>query len=307
LLRESAPKPGAKVQGFLQRSGWSDTAIDLSAFRLVDAELKLSLGRLLFQDIKVGQTQLRVALKDRILISTFDEIQLYDGRGSGLVKIDGAAAVPVIGANFTIDGTSAAPLLKDAANFDWVAGRAKVTLAIGGQGTTEHQIVASLQGRADVQFRDGAVVGYNVTKLLQGVMQGRIPSLERNGAERTDFSEMAASFTIQNGIATNKDLRLISPVIRISGSGSASLPERTMDYTVRPKLTGTAPESASLEVPVKLTGSWDKPAITPDIDGVLKNPEAAIDTVRQIGRQIQKGDGDVVNKAKDLLNQFLKR
>jgi AsmA protein len=306
LLRNTEPTPGAKVQGFVQRNGWSDDIIDLSAFRLADADLKLALGKLTYREIKVGQTQMRVALTNRVLVTTFDDIQLYDGRGSGLLRVDGAAASPVIGANFTVDGTSALPLLKDAANFDWVAGRAKVNLALAGQGASERQIVASLQGKADVQFRDGAVVGYNIQKVLQGITQGRFTGLERNTADKTDFSEMAASFNILNGIATNKDLRLLSPVLRITGAGTASLPERTMDYTLRPKLVG-APESAGLEIPVKMAGSWDKPVITPDIDGVLKNPDQTIDTIKQIGKQFKNGDGDAVNKAKDLLNQFLKR
>ena len=308
LLRDPAPKAGVRVQGFTQRSGWSDEPIDLSALRLVDADLKLSLGRLIFRAIKVGQTHMRVALKDRALTATFDDIQLYEGRGSGLVRIDGAAAQPAIGANFSVDGTSALPLLQDAANFDWVAGRTKATLAIGGQGMSERQIVATLQGRADVQFANGAVVGYNVPKILQSITQGRIPGLERNVAERTEFSEMAASFTILNGVATNKDLRLTSPVVRVTGAGVANLNDRTLDYTLRPKLVGT-PEATTggLEVPVKLAGTWDKPSISPDFDGVLKNPESAIDTIKQIGKQLKNGDGDAVNKAKNLLNQFLKR
>ncbi len=308
LLRDPAPKAGVRVQGFTQRSGWSDEPIDLSALRLVDADLKLSLGRLIFRAIKVGQTHMRVALKDRALTATFDDIQLYEGRGSGLVRIDGAAAQPAIGANFSVDGTSALPLLQDAANFDWVAGRTKATLAIGGQGMSERQIVATLQGRADVQFANGAVVGYNVPKILQSITQGRIPGLERNVAERTEFSEMAASFTILNGVATNKDLRLTSPVVRVTGAGVANLNDRTLDYTLRPKLVGT-PEATTggLEVPVKLAGTWDKPSISPDFDSVLKNPESAIDTIKQIGKQLKNGDGDAVNKAKNLLNQFLKR
>jgi AsmA protein len=143
LLRDPAPKPGARVQGFTRRAGWSDDVIDLSAFRLLDADIKLSLGRLLYREIKVGPTQMRIALKDRTLTATFDDIQLYDGRGSGLVRIDGAGAQPAIGANFSVDGTSALALLKDAADFDWVAGRAKVSLAVGGQGASERQIVGS--------------------------------------------------------------------------------------------------------------------------------------------------------------------
>ena len=137
--------------------------------------------------------------------------------------------------------------------------------------------------------------------------------LERSPTEKTDFSEMAASFTIQNGVATNKDLRLLSPQLRITGAGTASLGDRTMDYTLRPKLVGQPAvqggpaDATGLEIPVKLTGSWDKPTVAPDIDGVLKNPDQAVDTLKQLGKQFKENNPEAMNKAKDLLNQFLKR
>jgi AsmA protein len=310
LKAEPTGKPGPRVQGFTQRTGWSDEVIDLSAFRLADADLKLAVGRLVYRDIKVGETHLRVALKDRALSATFDDIQLYDGRGRGLVTVDGAAAVPAIGANFSLDGTSALPLLKDAADFDWVAGKAKVNLALGGQGTSERQIVGTLNGKADVQISDGAIVGYNIPQILGGIGQGRFAGLERSASAKTDFSEMAASFTIQNGIATNKDLRLTSPMVRLTGAGSANLPERTMDYLLRPKVIGSATGAAdatALEIPVKLSGSWDRPVIAPDLDAVLKNPERTVDTLKQLGNQFKNANPEAVNKAKGMLQQLLKR
>ncbi len=314
LLRANPNQPapaGTRVQGYTRRLGWSEETIDLSAFRLFDADLKLALGSLIYRGLKVGQTQMRVGLKDRALTAHFDDVQLYDGRGRGLLTIDGTTPVPVIGANLAVDGTSAAHLLKDAADFEWVAGRAKVNFAVSGQGMTEHQIMSSLQGKADVQFKDGAIVGYNVSNMLRGLAQGRFSGLERSPAEKTDFSEMAASFTIQNGIAQNKDLRLISPQLRITGAGSANLGDRTMDYMLRPKLVAQATagttEGGGLEIPVKLNGSWDRPTIAPDIDGVLKNPDQAIDTIKQLGKQFQEKNPEAMNKAKDLLNQFLKR
>ena len=312
LLKETPPATGPKVRGFLQRTGWSDHELDLSAFKVLDADLKLSVGRLVYHEIKTGQTQVRIELKDRHLTATFDDIQLYEGRGSGLLKVDGTGVVPGVGANFSLSGTSALPLLKDAADFDWVSGRARVNLALGGRGATERLIVASLSGRADLQFANGAVVGYNVTKIVQGIGQGRFTGLERNFAEKTDFSEMSASFTIQNGIATNRDLKLTSPVVRITGSGTANLADRTMDYVLRPKI-GAAPQpgavpdpNASLEVPVKVAGSWDRPIVTADIDAVLKNPSQTIDTLKKFGKQWSKDNPEAVDKAKNFLNKFLK-
>lgn len=310
LLRQSQPAPGARVQGYTKRHGWSDEPIDVAAFGFADADLKVSLGQLVYRDIKVGQTSLRLAVKDRALTANFDDIVLYDGRGRGLLTIDGAAAMPAVGANFSLDGTSALPLLKDAADFDWVAGKARVNIALGGIGATERQVVASLNGKVDVQFHDGAVVGYNIQNVLAGISHGKFSGLERSANAKTDFSEMAASFTIQNGVAVNRDLRLISPSLRITGSGSANLPERTMDYLLRPKLVAAPAGSGDpggLEVPVKLTGSWDRPTLAADLDAVLKNPEQAVDTAKKLGEQFKKANPEAVNKAKDLLNKLLRR
>ncbi len=315
LLREAEPAPasGTRVRGFTKRTGWSDEPINLAAFGLVDADIKLGLGRLIYQDIKVGQTQMRIALKDHALTAHFDEVQLYDGRGRGLLTVDATGTQAIFGTNFSVDGASALPLLKDAASFDWISGRGKLNVALVGQGTTERQIVSTLQGKAEVTFKDGAVVGYNVPQILRGLMQGKFSGLERTPTDKTDFSEMAASFTIANGIAQNKDLRLTSPLIRITGAGSANMPQRTLDYTLRPKLVtaatsqGSTADAGGLEIPVKVNGSWDRPVIAPDIDGVLKNPDQAIDAVKQLGRQLKSGDGEAINKAKDLLNQLLKR
>jgi len=52
--------------------------------------------------------------------------------GGGVTLLLKRAAVPVIGANFSLDGTQALALLKDAGDFDWVAGRARINLALGG-------------------------------------------------------------------------------------------------------------------------------------------------------------------------------
>jgi hypothetical protein len=53
-----------------------------------------------------------------------------------------------------------------------------------------------------------------------------------------------------------------------------------------------------------MAGPWERPTIQPDIGGALKNPDAAINTIRQLGEQFKSGDG--ANKAKDFLNQILK-
>ena len=84
--------------------------------------------------------------------------------------------------------------------------------------------------------------------------------------EKTPFSELAGTFTVTNGIAKNQDLRLVSTHLQLNGEGTLDLGPRQIDYTVRTKIGGGAPDPGAtikvgtLEVPVSIVGPWEKPA-----------------------------------------------
>jgi AsmA protein len=156
-------------------------------------------------------------------------------------------------------------------------------------------------------------MGFDIPALTRGLGQGRIPSLERSQKDKTDFSEFAASAQITNGIARNDDLRLTSGQMRATGAGTIDLPARTMDYLLKPKVQG------GLELPLKVTGPLDKPTVTPEVAGLLRDPSAAVQAVQDAaktpaGREVQEtvkgllnGDPDARAKAKGFLDQFLKK
>lgn len=294
LDRQSGPR----VKGYTARSGWSDEPIDVALLDLFDADAKLSVGRLIVRDIKVGQSDLVLALQNRVARTTFERVQLYDGTGRGTITIDGSGTTPTIAANLVVDGIAAAPLLRDAADIDWLAGRGRLTVAVTAQGATERQLVAKLEGRVETVFADGAVSGFNVGKVVRGLGQGKLTGLQSSPAEKTDFSQLSASFDIADGIATNKDLTLVSPLLRVSGAGRVILPERQIDYLVRPKIVsdgagqGGAIDLAGIEVPVQISGSWDRPSFTPDLSKI--DAGQAVKAVEQIGKSLKGKNADEI-------------
>ena len=325
-------KPAAKVHGFTQRAGWSSEPINLTLLGVADADAKLQIGKLMFQDIKVGQTALTVGLKNKVMKTTFEDIQLYEGHGKGFMTVDGTGKAANIGANFALDGISALPFLKDAADMDWLEGSTKLGLQLSAQGGSQLQLVETLNGKADFAFANGAIVGFNVPGAIRGISQGKFSGLKKAPAEKTDFSELAASFNISNGIAQNQDLRLTSPLLRVTGAGAVQMPGRTVDYTVRPKIVASlegqqgAANATGIEIPVRISGPWDKLNYEPDLKGILADPNKALEAAKEIGKQFKgKNAGQIVDqllgkknpdgttspttgstKAKDLLNKFLK-
>jgi len=316
-----APPVAARVRGPASREGggsdWSDDAIDFALLGLADAELTLSADRIVNKDVKIGPSRLAVKLDNKVAKVTLQDMQLYDGRGRGTLTLDGSSQVPVMGANFAYEGISAQPFLKDAMGFDWLEGRSTITIALAGQGASERQMIESLNGKVDMTTINGAIAGVDVDKVLSNIERGRL-DFSTSPAEKTPFSEFAASYTIANGVAQNNDLRLVSPRVRVTGQGTVDLAKRQLDYTVNPKIAGGVSISGivnlkNVEIPIRIAGSWDNPTFS------IKGQEQIIEAVKEIGKNIKpkdvddalkslfgKGDGQGT-KPRDLIEKFLKK
>ncbi|CAA2142501.1 AsmA family protein [Hyphomicrobium sp. ghe19] len=323
---------GSKVYGFAQREGWSSEPLNLTLLGVADGNARVSVEKLHFKNMSIGKSSVDVAVKNLAMQAKFNDVALYKGHGSGVLAVNGSGGNANVAANFKLDNVSALPFLKDAANFGWVSGNANVALQLSADGANQLQLIESLNGTAGFQFADGAVVGFNLPGAIHGLTQGNLGALKTSPSEKTDFTALGASFTITNGVAQNQDLQLISPMLRVTGAGTVRMPERTVDYTVRPKLIASAEpqkgnaEASGIEIPVHITGSWDNPSYRPDFKAVLSDQDKTVETIKQIGKKFKgknpneivdqlfgkKADEDPTSpaatnkkKAKDLLNKFL--
>ncbi|MGH1417746.1 MAG: AsmA family protein [Hyphomicrobiaceae bacterium] len=301
LLAEPSQAPGTRVKGYTKRAGWSSEPIDLGALSLVDADTKLQVGRFLYKKIKVDSTNLAVKLNAGKLRADFTDVQLYGGRGRGVVTLEGTKTATV-GANIEANNISALPLLTDAADVKFVEGNGNLKLAVAGRGKNQRSIINTLNGNGSFRFTDGALVGFNIPAAYRAITRGNITGLKSAPTEKTDFSAMTATFKIKKGIATNNDLQMLSPLLRLTGGGKIILPAQTVDYTVRPKVVGElqgqggAADVGGVEIPVRITGTFDNLKYQPQLTDVFKDPNKAVDTIKKIGKKFKgKKAGEIVN------------
>ena len=256
---------------------------------------------------------------------TLEDVQLYSGRARGVLTLDGRAQTAATTTNLTLDGVSVLPLLSDALEFAWLDGRGTIGISLAGQGSSERQIVETLRGKVDLSVTEGAIIGLDIGRLLANLEKARFSELRTNPKDKTPFSEFGGTFVVANGVAQNQDLKLTSPHLLVSGSGSANLALRQVDYTVRPKIAasqtgeGGAVSLAGLEVPIRVEGAWEKPTFTPDLKGVLGSEQAG-QAIKQIGKNLKSqdvqdairgllggGDGQQKVKPRELLEKLLKK
>ena len=135
-----------------------------------------------------------------------------------------------------------------------------------------------------------------------------------DGKEKTDFSELNATFVIKNGVAHNEDLDVKAPLFRVTGAGDIDIGKSTINYVAKAAVVATAQgqggkqrsDVAGLTVPVKLTGSFDAMKYEVDYRGAAS--ELAKSKVGERAKQaIDKNRGKVEDKVRDRLKGLLGR
>ena len=282
--------------------GWSNEPIDASGLRAVNADLAFSSGEILIQKIKIDRGAVAVKLRGGKLALDLTDLQLYGGKGRGQVNVDASGKSLAIKESFSLAGIQARPLLTDAADTDWLEGAGGFQLNVTGRGNSQRQIVSSLNGNGDFKFLNGAIHGINIAEIMRRVGSGDITAVfdpdSLGEAQKTDFAELSGTYVIRNGILSNNDTKMLSPLLRITGAGTVSMPPKTLDYRIEPKLVGSlqgqggAQDLKGLAVPMNIRGPWDNFQVEPDFAAMFSsNPKALLDTLSKGGLKVPELPG----------------
>jgi len=251
--------------------GDPEAPIDLSALKQINANGELRIGWLKLANVKSTNVRIKLQAEDGVAQLAPFSANLYEGSMNGSLKVD-ARSTPVISVKQNMTGIAVGPLLTDAINNDMLSGKGTLNLDVTTQGATVSALKKSLNGSASVNLADGAVKGIDIAGTIRGVKDklGVFKSetnIEGDKTQKTDFSEMVASFNIKNGVAHNEDLSMKAPLFRITGNGDIDIANETLKYTAKPTIVNSLKGQGGkdlddlngLTVPVKLSGTFAKP------------------------------------------------
>lgn len=256
--------------------------LDLTGLRSVNANGTLRVGALKFNNIKATNVRLDVkANGGRVDLNPLTA-NLYQGTLASSVSINAAPAAPTFAVKHNMSGISIGQLLKELANNDTLEGRGNLTLDVTTQGNTEGALKKALNGNGALKLVDGAVRGIDVAgsirdaKAKLGALRGE-HTQQADKSQKTDFSELTATFTIRNGVAHNSDLSIKSPLLRVGGEGDVNLGDDNLNYLVKASIVGTTKgqggrdlsELAGITVPVRVTGPLASPAYKIDFGSMM--------------------------------------
>jgi AsmA protein len=276
LDRYLPPKATAKAGQTQPAAAGAPKKTDYTPLRKMILDGTVGIGRLTVNKAKIENAQFKIAARDGVLSLDPFKLQLYQGKAGGKAAVNLSGAEPATRLELAVDNVQANPLLQDLAGKDFIEGAADAKLNVTLLGDTPERLKQSLNGRGDLKFKNGALVGVDLAGMARDfkrTLSGQAASGEK---PRTDFSELSVPFTLQNGVFHTTDSLMQSPFIRLQAAGKADLVRETLDFRVEPKVVGTlkgqgdAKERSGLAVPILVSGSFAKPEFHPDLEAMAK-------------------------------------
>jgi AsmA protein len=281
-----------------------ESPIDLSALRSLNLDGSVRIGKLKVANIKLSDLKFALAAHQGVLKVSPMSANLYQGgmQGSLLVNAVGMKNIQI---NQMLSGVNVAALTRDAADFDTLEGRGTVAMNLSMQGNTVSAMKKAMNGTLSLNLTDGAIKGINIARKLRDAqsMLGKTQTQSANQSEKTDFSELKASFKVNNGVAHNDDLSLKSPLLRLAGNGDINVGQDSMNYLAKATLARTLEGQGGrdmvggITVPVRVSGPFSDLKYTLDFGAMVS--EAA-------KQKVEAKKQEVKTRLQDQLKNSLK-
>lgn len=280
---------GATAGGKQKPGAATDAPIDLSFLKGIDAKVDIQADKLGYGKVFAGPVATALTVADGKAHLSVPQSPFYGGTIAADMTADGSQDAASLDLSTAIAGAAAAPLLRDAADFDRIEGTLNATVAVSGAGKTAKSLARSLGGKAAAKFSDGAFRGIDIAEVYNNLVGLLAGGFKQDQAKKTNFTELAASFAIENGVAQTTDISLLGPLLRMDGSGRIDLADQTIDVRLNPRvvasLAGQGGDVAvkGIGVPVMVQGPLFAPRAYPDLSALAKDPQGALDMLSRLG------------------------
>ena len=237
-------------------------------------------GEVKVSNLKLNDIAAKLDAKKGVIKLAPVSAKLYGGGYAGNVVLDATRDTPRLSLNESLTGVQLSPLLKDLQGEDPISGTANLKAKVTAVGIDADSIMRTLNGDASFTFLDGALKGVNIGKMIRDAkakIRGGSPSAASE-PNRTDFAEITGTANIKDGVVSNPDLAAKSPLLRLSGKGTASLPTQGLDYRAQATVVATSKgqggkeldDLAGVPIPVHITGTFAEPKYALDLEALAQ-------------------------------------
>ncbi len=249
----------------------AQTAEQAAAAKTLDADGTLSVGAVHFAPLDFTHVKVTLSSKDDVVHLYPAQASIDGGSYSGNITLDRRTPLPVLTLDEHLSGVDMTRLLAATSYKGKLSGRGNVNLKASARGAEFAAVMQSLNGHFDANLSEGAIegvdLGYEIGLAQALVKHEAQPT--RSNPPRTKFDACKLSADITAGVARTSDLTLSTPVLRLTGQGSANLVNKAIDFQMLASVL-KAPGAVAADIPLKITGTYVDPTVRPDVEALAK-------------------------------------
>ena len=278
---------------------------------ILDGALKIA--KLTVNKAKIEDVVLQIKAKDGVFNLDPMKLKMYQGNAAGKAVLNVAKDTPLSNINLRLNNIQVGPLLQDVMEKDILEGATNADINLAMAGDDPEKIKKTLNGKGELRFNDGAIVGIDLSAMARNVGTAFGLAKKSEKRPRTDFAELLMPFTIKNGIVNTPQSSLKSPFIRITAVGTADLVKETLDFRVDPQAVasikgqGDEKNRSGIMVPILVSGTFSEPKFRPDLSAATQQRiEKEIFESKEVKKILEKEElKPLEKKAKGLLKGIL--
>ena len=288
-LRPFLPKKEDKKEKVVEKSEpkrkkvFPSDPLPIESLKLVDAEVKLRIGRLLTRKLAANDLKLDMILKNGHLKLKPIKALIGSGTLNGYVDFKPKRKTAVVTAAIKINQLDVGNMLQDLGITDLLYGKMDVDINMKGQGESVATLLAGLNGNTRIVMSNGRI-NNKYFNLLGGDLTSGVYRLVNPHKEKTDYTEIncfVSLFDIKDGLADSTALVLSTDSMNVIGDGKINLNTEKLDFSLQPMpkegIPGISLSLGELTKPFKLGGTLANPSL--GIDPI----QASIVTTKAVG------------------------
>lgn len=268
-----------------QDSKQTDTATvasvepDLTAMKSVNLDVNVKVKSVKVANMKTQNWVFKMAMKQGVANVSQLSAALYGGTIKASAKLDGRSKVAKYEFDKRLKGVDIRALLIDAAEVDMLDGTANFNVAGKGSSLLPDKLKKNLLANGKFEIADGAIHGVNIPQMIRDAKAklGGDMSSSSSSEKKTDFTSMTGSFKVAKGVVTNPDLNMASPLIRLTGAGTANVINEALNYKLTTSVVGSLEGQGGnerdalygVEIPFAITGTMSEPKFALDTKALL--------------------------------------
>ncbi len=265
---------------------WSRSPLSLAALDFADIDLRFSAtrarwGRTVFEDAGCS-----ILLSNGRLDVTLGQAKTFGGQVRGRLSLLPGAQGMDLRANGVFSRIDSATAMKEALRSIRITGEASGQFSLDGSGESVADIVRSLDGGAQITFRNGDILGLDLEQALRRLEKRPLSIVTEMRNGRTGFETATVSARLNDGLIELNEAVVSGLGVQLAVNGHASLADRTMHLRALARQTGpgSVPRESGPQLMLEIRGPWDDPSLVFDKESLMRRSEAAAPLMQSLMR-----------------------